>query len=142
MTTDKTKRASDAAQEIQRRFGTHTLRRLQTAPTAQEIPHIPTSYLLLDRALGIGGIPCGRITELIGRPTCGMDTLAFRIMASAQHQGNTAVYVDMDATFNPLYAGACGVNVEAMLLVRPPVLKDGFDIADILIRGKGVGVMV
>ena len=142
MNTDKTKSIDEAADAIQRRFGIHALRTPQTATITREIAHISTSYPVLDRALGIGGIPGGHITELIGRQTSGMGTLSLKIMANAQGEGSTAVYVDTDATFDPIYAAACGVNVAALLLVRPKSLSKGFDIAGDLVNGKGVGVLV
>lgn len=142
MTSDNIRRVNDAADAIQRRFGIHTLRTPQTLLITREIPHISTSFPVLDRALGIGGIPCGRITEFVGRETSGMGTLALNVMASAQQEAKTAVYVDLEATFDPVYATSCGVSAEKMLLVRPHDLYQGLDIAHDLMKGKGVGVLV
>ena len=111
---------------IQQRWGTQALRRWGEAPAyrqgqaarAVEAPHIPTGFPALDQALGIGGIPRGRITEMMGAPTSGMATLALKVIASAQSRRDMAAYVDLGYTFDPDYAARCGVTPDKLLLVR------------------------
>lgn len=138
MTADKIGRLHEATQTIQQRFGAHSLQVLRSEPVA----HISTTFPSLDRALGIGGFPCGRITEISGMPTSGMNTLALKAVSSAQFQGNTAVYIDLDRTFDPVYALRCGVKVGETLLVRPNGAGQGIQIAQDLISSGGAGILV
>ncbi len=85
----------------------------------ENFPSISTSFPQLDAALGIGGIPRGRISELVGIPTSGMATLALKIMAEAQRQGGSAVYIDIARTFDPDYARRCGVRLSHLTLIHP-----------------------
>lgn len=115
---DKKQRFEKTISGIQQRYGLKAIRPLkQTA--AEPILHLPTGFPDLDAALGIGGLPHGRITELIGMPTSGMSTLALKVIASVQGQGGTAVYLDVPHTFDPDYAHRCGVNLRQMMLVHP-----------------------
>ena len=86
---------------------------------APSFPHISTSFPVLDIALGIGGLPRGRISELIGIPTSGMATLALKTIVNAQQNGGTAVYLDLAHTFDPDYAHRCGINLSQLLLIHP-----------------------
>lgn len=138
----KTKLLDMTVAAIQRRWGPEALRRLgQSAPAAQ-IPHIPTGFPDLDKALGIGGIPRGRITEILGVPTSGMATLALKILASAQAEQDMAVYMDPGYTFDPDYAARCGVTPEKLLLVRPHTGSEALEILHTLIASRGTGVLV
>lgn len=114
---DKKRRFEKTISGIQQRYGLKAIQPLKQ--TAESIPHLPTGFPDLDAALGIGGLPHGRISELIGIPTSGMSTLALKIIASVQGQGGTAVYLDVPHTFDPDYAHRCGVNLRQMMLVRP-----------------------
>lgn len=102
---------------LRERWGTQIINRA-TGP-GQAPAHMATGFPALDASLGVGGIPRGRISELLGRPTSGMATVALRTLAQVQEQGGTAVYVDLERTFDPDYARRCGVNLSRLTLVHP-----------------------
>jgi recombination protein RecA len=126
---------------IQRRWGERALRRFGQA-THDTIAVIPTGFADLDAALGIGSIPRGRITELLGTPTSGMTTLALTVLARAQAQGDLVAYVDLSRTFDAEYAALIGVDLAALLLIRPPTAADALELIDALIASGGVGVLL
>jgi recombination protein RecA len=115
---------------------------MEASATKVEIPHISTAFPSLDRALGIGGIPRGRITEMLGAPTSGMATLALKLMAKAQEDGDTAAYVDLSYTFDPDYAARCGVSLERLLLIRPHSGREALEITISVVAEGGTGVLV
>lgn len=119
---DKKQRFEKTISGIQQRYGLKAIRPLKQT-TSEPIPYLSTGFPDLDAAVGIGGLPHGRIIELIGIPTSGMSTLALKIVASVQEQGGTAVYLDVPHTFDPDYAHRCGVNLRQMLLVHPYNVK-------------------
>lgn len=102
---------------IQHRWGFHAIEQGSKQP--QTFPHIPTGFPPLDKALGIGGIARGRINEIISIPTSGAATMALKIVANAQRDNGTAVYLDVSRTFDPDYAFRCGVDLRQLLLVHP-----------------------
>jgi recombination protein RecA len=126
---------------VQRRWGTRALR-LFGQPVGEAISVVTTGFADLDAALRIGGVPRGRLTELLGTPTSGMTTLALTILARAQASGDLAGYVDLSRTFDAEYAAAIGVDLGALLLVRPPNATDALDLIHALIASGGVGVLV
>jgi recombination protein RecA len=146
----KQRRLDAAMTAIQRRWGPKALRRWGQAPADRragalrvaEIAHIPTGFPALDKALGMGGIPRGRITELLGVPTSGMATLTFKVLANAQSRRDMAAYVDLSHTFDPDYAARCGVSPDKLLLVRPQTGGQALEILYSLIASRGVGVLV
>ena len=140
--SDKTRRIEETARAIQERWGITALRKLDAVPSPEDVSCISTQYAALDRTLGIGGIPRGRITEIAGRPTSGMGTLALRIIASAQAGGDMGVYMDCVRTFDPEYAALCGVRLDRLLICRPKDHELGLNIAFDLIGSGGVGVLV
>lgn len=139
---NKMKRLEMTVAAVQRRWGPKALRRLGASATTAEIPHIPTGFPALDKALGIVGVPRGQVTEILAAPTSGMTTLALRTIASAQAGGDTAAYVDLGCTFDPDYAARCGVNPASLLLVRPHTGGEALEIAHALIASGGTGVLV
>ncbi|HBY92593.1 MAG: DNA recombination/repair protein RecA [Ardenticatenaceae bacterium] len=128
--------------QIQRRWGPKALHRLGPSAPAATIPSVPTGFPDLDQALGIGGVPRGRITELLSTPTSGMMTLALRVIAHAQAAGSPAVALDLGGTFDPEYAARSGVNLDTLLLVHPRTAVEALEIAQTLIASGGVGVLV
>jgi recombination protein RecA len=126
---------------IQRRWGTRALRRFGQ-PTDDAIAAITTGFAELDAALGIGGIPRGRITEFLGSPTSGMSTIVLTLMARAQACGDIAAYMDLSRTFDPEYAANLGVDLAALLLLRPPNAADALELIHALAGSGGVGVFV
>lgn len=142
MASRKKQRLDMAVAAIQRRWGPKALRRWgQGAPVVQ-IPHISTGFPNLDEALGTGGIPRSRITEVLGAPTSGMATLALKVIASAQAQGDIAAYLDLSQTFDPDYAARCGVDLDKLLLARPHTGVEALEILYSLIASRGTGVLV
>jgi len=129
---------------IQARWGQRALQPGTLAFAAGEsMPVISTSFPRLDRALdGCGGIPRGRITEILGMPTSGVITLALKIVATAQAQGNLVAYVDLGGTFDPDYAVRCEVSLSHLLLIRPTTGIEGLEIAHTLIASRGIGGLV
>ncbi len=117
MSSDKEKKLQLALEGIQRRWGNRAigLAKRQSA----SIPHISTGFPALDEKLGIGGIPRGRISEILGAPTSGAVTMAMKIIANAQARQGAAVYLDLEQTFDPDYAAYCGVNPRQIILVHP-----------------------
>ena len=117
----KKKRLEATVAAIQLRWGQKALQPAKQAFSPTETaPHISTSFPALDQALaGIGGIPQGRLTEILGTPTSGMATLALKIIAQAQSEGHTTAYLDLGRTFDPEYAARCEVNLSHLLLIRP-----------------------
>src|SRR5436190_18843518 len=126
---------------IQRRWGARALRRLGQA-TNDSIPVIATGFTDLDAALGIGGVPRGRVTEFLGTPTSGMSTIVLTLMARAQVQGDVVAYLDLSRTFDPEYAASVGVDLAALLLIRPPTAADALELTHALVASGGVGVLV
>ena len=129
-------------QAIQKRWGPKAIRKLEASATKMEIPHIPTSFPALDKAMGIGGIPRSRITEMLGAPTSGMATLSLKLIAKAQEDKDTAAYLDLSYTFDPDYAARCDVSLDRLLLIRPHSGREALEITHSLIAGGGMGVLV
>jgi recombination protein RecA len=140
--SNKTRRLEMTVATIQRRWGLTALRRLESSPPAAPIPHVPTSFPALDKALGVGGIPRGKVTEILGYPTSGMSTLALKIVANAQSAGDRAAYIDLGTTFDPDYAVRCGIRLDGLLLVRPANGGEALEIACALIAERAAGVLV
>ena len=128
---------------IQQRWGPAALRKMERSPRrAATVPHIPTGLPGLDAALGIGGVPKGRISELLGAPTSGKTTLANIIIANAQRKGSIAAYVDLSQTFDPFYAAKCGVDLHSLVIVQPYSGAEALEITVSLVAGGGVSVLV
>lgn len=125
---------------VQRRWGARALRWLGEARTTPAV--LPSGFAELDAALGIGGVPRGRLTELLGTPTSGMTTLALRFVALAQAAGELAGFLDLGKTFDAEYAALLGVDLAALLLVRPASAADALEILHALIASGGLGVLV
>ena len=139
----KRKQLESTVAAIQQKWGRQAIRQGGSRGLTAEFPHIPTGFPTLDKALaGIGGIPRGRLTELLGAPTSGMATLALKIMAEAQAAKDVAAYMDLGVTFDPDYASRCHVNLSKLLLVRPHDGHEALEITHSLIRSRGVGVLV
>jgi recombination protein RecA len=118
-------------------------RLVQTAGRlAQTPPVVSTTFPPLDTALGIGGIPRGQLTEIVGNPTSGMVTLALKILTTIQQGGERVVYLDLAATFNPDYAVLCGLNLETLWIVRPAPYALTWTILYDLVLDSGVGGII
>jgi len=130
-----------ALANLTKRFGEGTVMRLGEA-THLQIEIIPTGSLALDRALGVGGIPRGRVTEVYGPDGSGKTTLAQHIVAEAQKRGGVAAYVDMEHAIDPAYMRRCGVDVDDLLISQPDTGEQALEIAEALIRSGAVDIIV
>jgi recombination protein RecA len=130
-----------ALASLTKRFGEGTIMRLGEA-THLNVETIPTGSLALDRAVGVGGIPRGRVTEIYGPDGAGKTTLAQHIVAEAQKRGGTAAFVDMEHALDPSYAVMCGVDVENLLISQPDTGEQALEIAEALIRSGAVDLVV
>ena len=126
---------------LTKRFGEGTVMRLGEA-THLEIEVIPTGSLALDHALGVGGIPRGRVTEVYGPDGAGKTTLAQHIVAEAQKRGGVAAYIDMEHAIDPAYMRMCGVDVDNLLISQPDTGEQALEIAEALIRSGAVDLVV
>jgi recombination protein RecA len=130
-----------ALASLTKRFGEGAIMRLGEA-THLDVDVIPTGSLALDFALGVGGIPRGRVTEVYGPEGSGKTTLCQHIVAEAQKRGGTAAFVDMEHALEPAYAAVCGVNVDDLLISQPDTGEQALEIAETLIRSGAVDVVV
>ena len=140
--SDKAKALDLALSHIERQFGRGSLMRLGTAGTFAEVAVIPTGSLALDAALGVGGIPCGRITEIYGTEASGKTTLALHIIAEAQKAGGIAAFIDAEHALDAVYAGHLGVDVDALLASQPDTGEQALDIVEVLVRSGALDVIV
>jgi recombination protein RecA len=138
---DKGSSVENAISQIHRQFGKGSIMRLGTAET-ENIPVIPTGALSLDIALGVGGFPKGRITEVYGPESSGKTTLALHVVAEAQKLGGTAAFIDAEHALDTAYAERLGVDVDNLLVSQPDFGEQALEIAEILIRSNGVDVIV
>lgn len=140
MGSKKRKRLEAAVGAIQQRWGQRVLRRgLRPAQVAR----IPTGFAALDAVLdGCGGIPLGRLSEILGAPTSGMTTLALKIIVEAQRQDHLTAYVDLNRTFDPDYAARCEVDLKRLILVRPGDGLEALQLSHSLLAGGSVGLLV
>ncbi len=141
--TQKTKTSSvdNALSQIQRQFGKGSIMRLGEHETEQ-IPVVSTGALSLDIALGVGGLPKGRVTEIYGPESSGKTTLALHAVAEAQKAGGTAAFIDAEHALDTNYAERLGVDVENLLVSQPDFGEQALEIAEILIRSGGVDIIV
>ena len=138
---NKTSSVDNALNQIQRQFGKGSIMRLGSQET-EKIPAIPTGSLSLDIALGIGGLPKGRITEIYGPESSGKTTLALHVIAEAQKRGGTAAFIDAEHALDVGYAERLGVNVDDLLVSQPDFGEQALEIAEILIRSGGIDIIV
>ena len=142
MVTEKEKALDQALDLIERSFGKGSIMRFGQAGSKFAMDSISTGSLSLDIALGIGGIPRGRIAEIFGAESSGKSTLALHIIAEAQKAGGTAAYIDAEHAVDPVYAAACGVNVDELLISQPDDGEQGLDITEALVKSAAVDVIV
>jgi len=136
------KKALDAAlSQIEKQFGQGSIMKMGSDHLIN-IPVIPTGALTLDIALGVGGVPRGRVTEIYGPESSGKTTLALSIVANAQREGGVAAYIDAEHAIDPSYARRIGVNIDEMLISQPDCGEDALSIAETLVRSNAVDVVV
>jgi recombination protein RecA len=142
MATDDRSKALDAAlSQIEKQFGKGSIMRMGENMNFN-IESIPTGALALDMALGIGGLPRGRIVELYGPESSGKSTLAMHVVAEAQRNGGVCAYIDAEHAMDPVYARAIGVNVDDLLISQPDTGEQALEICDMLIRSGALDVIV
>jgi recombination protein RecA len=127
--------------QIEKQFGKGAIMRMGEK-TNMNIEAIPTGALSLDIALGIGGLPRGRVVEIYGPESSGKSTLAMHVVAEAQRNGGACAYIDAEHAMDPIYAGAIGVNVDELLISQPDTGEQALEIADMLIRSGALDVIV
>ena len=131
-----------AISQIERQFGKGAVMRLGASGALEEVPVIPTGALSLDVALGIGGIPRGRVTEIFGPESSGKTTLALHVIAEAQRLGGTAAFIDAEHALDAIYAKHLGVNTDELLISQPDTGEQALEIVEALVRSNAVDVVV
>ena len=139
--TDKKKALANALSQIEKQFGKGSVMRLGEN-TGMTVEHIPTGSIGLDLALGIGGLPRGRIIEIYGPESSGKTTVALHSVAEAQKLGGTAAFIDAEHALDPVYAKALGVDIDSLLVSQPDTGEQGLDIAEALVRSGAVDIVV
>lgn len=138
---DKDKAIESAMSQIERQFGKGAIMKLGSR-TVEDIPAIPTGSLALDRALGIGGLPRGRVVEIFGPESSGKTTLALHAVANIQKQGGVAAFIDAEHALDITYARKLGVNCDELLVSQPDTGEQALEIADMLVRSGAMDIIV
>jgi recombination protein RecA len=140
-TPDKDRAVETAMTQIERQFGKGSIMKLGSRPIV-EVPVISTGSIALDKALGIGGIPRGRVTEIFGPESSGKTTLALHAIAEAQKKGGIAAFIDAEHALDTSYARKLGVNCEELLVAQPDTGEQALEIADMLVRSGAIDCLV
>ncbi len=141
MASGRDKALESALTELRKKYGDGAVMRLgESTHLAVEV--IPTGSIALDVALGVGGIPRGRVTEIFGPESSGKTTLCQHIVAEAQKRGGNCAFIDMEHALDPVYAAKCGVDTDALYVAQPDTGEQALEIAETLIRSGGVDVVV
>ncbi|AQS41508.1 MAG: Protein RecA [Candidatus Tokpelaia hoelldobleri] len=141
-TVDKTKALEAALSQIERSFGKGSVMRLGQNENVVEIETVPTGSLSLDIALGVGGLPKGRIVEIYGPESSGKTTMALHTVAEAQKRGGVCAFVDAEHALDPVYARKLGVDLENLLISQPDTGEQALEITDTLVRSGAIDVLV
>jgi recombination protein RecA len=139
---DKTKALDAALSQIERAFGKGSIMRLGKNQQAVEIETVPTGSLGLDIALGVGGLPRGRVIEIYGPESSGKTTLTLHVIAEAQKRGGVCAFVDAEHALDPIYARKLGVNLNDLLISQPDTGEQALEITDTLVRSGAIDVLV
>ena len=140
--SDKLKALDNALSQIEKQFGKGSIMRLGEASAQMAVEVIPTGALALDIALGVGGVPRGRVIEVYGPESSGKTTVALHIIAQAQKAGGVGAFIDAEHALDPVYAQALGVNIEDLLVSQPDTGEQGLEICEALVRSSAVDVIV
>ncbi|HSO28438.1 MAG TPA: recombinase RecA [Candidatus Sulfomarinibacteraceae bacterium] len=140
-TAERSKAVDAAILAIEKQFGSGSIMKLGSA-ARQQVDFIPTGSIALDLALGVGGIPRGRVTEIFGPESSGKTTICQHVIAEAQRRGGVAAFIDVEHALDPGYARACGVNVDELLVSQPDTGEQALEITETLIRSGGIDVVV
>jgi recombination protein RecA len=139
---EKEKALAAAMGQIDRKYGKGSIMKMGEASSRLSIEVIPTGAITLDIALGVGGVPRGRVIEIYGPESSGKTTLAQHIVAEAQKMGGVAAYIDAEHAFDPLYAARCGVDVDNLLVSQPDFGEQALEICETLVRSNAVDIVV
>merc|ERR1711991_397381 len=139
---DKDKAVETALAQIERQFGKGSVMKLGTSGENLDVQAISTGSLGLDIALGIGGLPKGRIVEIYGPESSGKTTLTLQTIAECQKAGGTAAFIDAEHALDPVYAGKLGVNVDELLLSQPDTGAQALEVTDMLVKSNSVDLIV
>ena len=139
---EKSKALDAAVAQIERAFGKGSIMRMGARPDGQNVDVVPTGSLGLDLALGIGGLPRGRIIEIYGPESSGKTTLALHVIAEAQKRGGACAFVDAEHALDPTYARKLGVDLDNLLISQPDAGEQALEIADTLVRSGAIDVLV
>ncbi len=139
---DKSKALDAALSQIERAFGKGSIMRLGKNDRTMDVDTVPTGSLSLDIALGIGGLPRGRVVEIYGPESSGKTTLALHCVAEAQKKGGICAFVDAEHALDPIYARKLGLNVDELLISQPDTGEQALEIADTLVRSGAIDVLV
>jgi recombination protein RecA len=142
ISVDKTKALDAALSQIERSFGKGSIMRLGKNQKAVEIETVPTGSLGLDIALGVGGLPRGRVIEIYGPESSGKTTLTLHVIAEAQKKGGVCAFVDAEHALDPVYARKLGVNLNDLLISQPDTGEQALEITDTLVRSGAIDVLV
>jgi recombination protein RecA len=142
MDENRQKALGAALAQIEKQFGTGSIMRMGDPGAIRDVEVVSTGSLSLDIALGIGGLPKGRVVEVYGPESSGKTTLALHVVAEIQKQGGTAAFVDAEHALDPQYAGKLGVNIEDLLVSQPDHGEQALEITDMLVRSGAVDVVV
>src|SRR5258708_22783025 len=138
----KAKGLGGAVGKIEKQFGKGSIMKMGEAQVQSDLSVVSTGSLGLDIALGVGGLPRGRVVEVYGPESSGKTTLCLQVVAQVQKAGGTAAYIDAENALDPVYAGKLGVNVGEMLISQPDTGEQGLEIADMLVRSGGIDIIV
>ena len=141
MSTDRDKALEMALAQIDKQYGKGSIMRMGEK-TTMAIESVPTGALSLDLALGIGGLPRGRVTEIFGPESSGKSTLAMHVVAEAQRNGGVCAYIDAEHAMDPIYAKAIGVDIDQLLISQPDTGEQALEICDMLVRSGALDVVV
>lgn len=139
---EKEKSLEMALMQIERQFGRGSIMRLGAEADRLAVEVIPTGSLSLDIALGVGGVPRGRVMEVFGPESSGKTTVALHIIAEAQRRGGVCAFIDAENAMDPAYASALGVNIDELLISQPDTGEQGLEITELLVRSAAVDVVV
>ncbi|MBI2683827.1 MAG: recombinase RecA [Actinobacteria bacterium] len=137
---DRSQAIESAVAQIEKQFGKGSIMRMGDAPVS-DLNAVPTGSIGLDVALGIGGIPRGRIVEVFGPESSGKTTLLYHLIAQCQRRGGTAAFIDAEHSMDPTYAGRIGVDTEALLVSQPDHGEQALEIADLLVRSGALDIV-
>ena len=139
---EKEKALAAAMSQIDRKYGKGSIMKMGEASSKLSFDVVPTGAIALDIALGVGGVPRGRVIEIYGPESSGKTTLAQHIVAQCQKQGGVAAFIDAEHAFDPLYAGRCGVDTTNLLVSQPDFGEQALEICEMLVRSNAVDVIV